>query len=151
MKISDNISRSSFLWQIRILRAISVLFLMFAYFNPKSLPHMVAFSGISFLASIIFFRRRAAFMLEVYDCGDCLKLKLGGDEASISLFDIEKVEIRDGKDGLDWIIIHLCVESKFGGVIEFYPNMVKIPMGRLDIWLKELNERIFVSRMARGR
>lgn len=147
MKISDNMSRSTFLWQIRILRAIAVLFLIFAFANPKYFSDLAAFSGISLIASVIFAGRSANFMLEVYDCGECLKLKLDNDEILIGLSAIKRLEIRDGKDGLDWVIIHLCFNSKFGKLIQFYPNMVEIPAGRLDVWLASLNERISASRI----
>lgn len=149
MRISDNMSRSSFLSQVRILRTIVALFLIFAFAYPQHCIDLAAFSGVSLIVSMVFSRRRTNFMLEVYDFGDRLKLKLDSDEVLIALSEIEKLEIRDGKDGLDWVIIHLCFESKFGRLIQFYPNMVKIPAGRLDVWLANINERISASRIIR--
>jgi hypothetical protein len=119
---------------------------MFAFAYRQHFIDLAALSGVSLIVSVVFSKRRTNFMLEVYDLGDRLKLKLDNDEVLIALSEIEKVGIRDGKDGLDWIIIHLCFESKFGRLIQFYPNMVKIPAGRLDVWLANLNERISASR-----
>jgi hypothetical protein len=142
MKISDNMTDSSFLWQLRSLRAAAVLFVIFAFVVQQYFIDLIAFAGVVMVASLLFARRRANFLLEVFDYGDCLKLKLDSDELLVKLSALEKVEIRDGKDGLDWVAIQLGFDSKFGRLIQFYPNMATVPMGRLDIWVVAFNERI---------
>lgn len=142
MKISNNMSRRSFLLQLWILRTLAIVFLVIAIFQKKYFADMIGFSVILLVASMISYVRRNNFLLEVYDFGDFLKLKLDQEEVLVNLNDIENIEIRDGKDGLDWVVIHLYAETKFGRLIQFYPNMVNIPMARLDIWLLEMNRRI---------
>lgn len=145
MKISRNISRAQFLWHVRILRAISVLLLVFAVVKPQHYVELLAFSGVVFVVSLLHSAHRSTFLMEVYDCGDYLKLKLENDELPVKLHEIERAEICDGKDGFDRIAIHLCFETKFGKSIEFYPK-VAMNQKRLDIWLAEFNERISASR-----
>ncbi|MFZ6727254.1 hypothetical protein ACO0K2_17305 [Undibacterium sp. MH2W] len=145
MKISDNISHGSFLWQVRIVRVFSGLFLITAIVTQKYFVDLIAFSGISFFASFFMLRRKSNFCLEVYDCKDFLRLKLDQEEITVNFSEMEKVEIRDGKDGLDWIIVYFKFKGPFGKNIQFYPNITNIQMTRLDVWVAEMNERISKS------
>jgi hypothetical protein len=149
MKISDNMSHRSFRWHLRIYYALAVLLMVIAVIKPRYATDMVAFSAITLMAAMIFKRRRSNHMLEVYDQGNALRLKLDDQETRIDLGDIEKLEIADGRDGKDWIKAHLRVDSKFGRLIQFYPDMSKLPMNPLDRWTAGMNERI-VSRRAGG-
>ena len=151
MKISNNMSHRSFLWQLRTWRAFAIFCLTAAVFNQRYFIDLVAFAGIFLIGSIAFSRRQANFRLEVYDCVEFLTLKLDDGKVVVYFSEIEKMKIRDGNDGLDWVTVYLCSDSKFGRIIQFYPNMANIPMGRVDIWLAEINERISKSKINSGR
>lgn len=148
MKISGNISLAQYRWFFYILRASSVLCLVLAVAMPQRYVDFLAFSGVFFLVSLLHSVHRSNFLMEVYDCGDSLKLKLDNDELSVNLYEIERVEISDGKGDLDRIAIHLCFETKFGRSIEFYPKMA-MDRRHVDIWIAKFNERISTSRSAR--
>lgn len=145
MKISDNISHGSFLWQVRIVRVFSGLCLIAAIVNQKYFVDLIGFSAISLFVSFVMLARKSNFLLEVYDCKEFLRLKLDHEEITVNFSEMEKVEIRDGKDGLDWIIVYFKFSGPFGKVIQFYPNMTNIPFASLDIWASEMNERISKS------
>lgn len=145
MKISDNISHGSFLWQVRIVRIVSGLFLIAAIVYQKHFVDLIGLSGVSLFCSFLMLKLRSRFLLEVYDCKEFLRLKLDHEEITVNFSEMEKVEIGDGKDGLDWIIVYFKFSGPFGKVIQFYPNMTNIPFASLDIWASEMNERISKS------
>jgi hypothetical protein len=126
------------------LRAIAFLFLIAAFAKHQYFIDLFICSGITLVGSIAIAGRRASFLLEVYDCGSFLKLKLDADELLVNLFDIDKMEIRDGKDGLDWVVMHLRFESKFGRRVQFYPDMLHVPMGTWIIGVPSLMEKFLL-------
>lgn len=149
MKISHNMSEVFFAWQVRGLRIVAVLLMLSALLFRQHFVDLTAGAAVVLLVSTVMASRRAHFLLEVHDFDDYLLFKLDNDEATLNLSDIEKVKIRDGDDGLDWIVMHLHIESRFGSVIEFYPDMVRMPEGRPDRWVVQFNQRISAARQAR--
>lgn len=149
MKISHNMSEVFFAWQVRGLRIVAVLLMLSALLFRQHFIDLTAGAAVVLLVSTVMASRRAHFLLEVHDFDDYLLFKLDNDEATLNLSDIEKVKIRDGDDGLDWIVMHLHIESRFGSVIEFYPDMVRMPEGRPDRWVVQFNQRISAARQAR--
>jgi hypothetical protein len=149
MKISHNMSEVFFAWQVRGLRIVAVLMLLSALLFRQHFIDLTAGAAVVLLVSTVMASRRAHFLLEVHDFDDYLLFKLDNNEATLNLSDIEKVKIRDGDDGLDWIIMNLHIESRFGRVIQFYPDMVRMPEGRPDRWVVRFNQRISAARQAR--
>jgi hypothetical protein len=146
MKISNNMSESFFAWQVRAMRIGAVLFLIAAVVFRRHFIDLAGCAVVTFLAAALAARRRANFLLEVFDFGAYFKLRLDHDEAILQLSNIDKVDVRDGKDGLDWINMTLFQDSRFGKCIRFYPDMIRMPMGRVDLWVMQMNERIAAAR-----
>lgn len=147
MKISNNMSENFFAWQIRAIQIGAVLFLIAGVIFQRHFIDLAGCAVVTFLAAAVTARRRANFLLEVYDFGAYFKLRFDGDEALLQLSNIDKVEIRDGNDGLEWIKMTLFQDSQFGKRIQFYPDMVRMPMGRVDLWVMQMNERIAAARL----
>lgn len=148
MKISHNMSEIFFAWQVRGMRIVAVLLLLSALLFRQHFIDLTACATVVFLGSALTASRRAHYLLEVYDFGDYLLLKLDNDEASLKLSDIQKVKMRDGDDGPDWIVMQLQTDSRFGKVIQFHPDLVRMPEGRPDRWVAQFNERISAARQA---
>jgi len=146
MKISNNMSANFFLWQLRGMRIVAAAFLIAAVIFRRHSIDLAAFAVVLLIVSAVTAARRANYLLEVYDYGDYLECRLNDDAAVIRLSNIEKVNIRDGDDGLDWIKITLRQQSRFGKLIQFYPDMVRMPMGRPDLWVADMNARIAAAR-----
>lgn len=146
MKISNNMSPGVFRFSVNFQYAISFCFLASALFFRQHVIDLIICSAIVFIATKVFISDRDHFQLEVYDLGGHLKLKMDADEFILALSELEMAKICDGKDGLDWVEIYANSENKFGKLIRFYPDMVKIPCGRLDVWVGEFNQRIAAAR-----
>lgn len=147
MKISENISPASFVWQLRVIRGIAAILFISAWMFSKYFFDLMACAGISLVASYLAAARRANFVLEVFDYGNHLTLKLNEDEIKVSLYDLKWARIQDGKEGLSWIMISLRRKIKFGNVINFYPRMINIPSGNLELWVANFNARIAAATM----
>lgn len=122
----------------------------FCFWKGHSFVDVIAVGAISWIAYKIFAISRRDSMTEVHDFGSYLTVKLDAQEISVNLSDIEKVALCDGKDGLNWIVISLSHDGKFGKFIQFYPSMYRIPVGTQEAWIKDFNERISAARIGRA-
>lgn len=151
MKISDNTSAGAFWLQVHMTRAITALLVIFAFLTPQHFIDLIGCAAFALGAAVLFAKRRSHFMTEVYDFGDYLKLKFDDEEISVNLADIESVECKDGKDGLDWVAVHLVHDTKLGKLIQFYPTMFRMPSGKIDAWILDFNERISAATITKGK
>ena len=148
MKISNNMSAAGFRCHLRIHRLVAISLLVGALLYRRYFFDLLGCFAFVFVAHLRFVRSRGNFLTEVYDCGSHLRLRLDNKELLVKFHEVERFEIRDGRDGLDWIAVYLSADTGFGRLIQFYPDMVRVPLARLDDWVVGFNKRITASRSA---
>lgn len=149
MKISENMSAGSYLLQLRIMRVVAAAFFLGAFVFRALFFELMAFAVVIFVCSLLFIQSRADSMLEVFDCGDHLKLKLDDEHILVNLSDIRRMEKHVGNEEPDWVSIQVDRDTRFGRSMRFYPVEIRKPMVSLDTWVMRFNERIYAARTGR--
>ena len=142
MKISSNPTRQGIRLRWHLLRFAAVVAVLAAFWFPKHAVDLVAIGLVILVGAILSKANDEDLLVEVFDDGDSLRFELGDLHASARMAEIEKVEFRDGGEGMDRVTVTLAHTTPLGRAIELTPQPVYVFDGKVSVWFADLQRRV---------
>lgn len=142
MKISCNPTRQGIRLRWHLMRLAAVAVMLAAFWFPNNAVDLVAVGLVTFVAAYLSKANDEVLLVEVFDDGDSLRFRLGGRHASASMVEIERVEFKEGGDGMDQVTVTLTHTTPLGRSIELTPQPVYVFDWSVKVWFADLQRRV---------